>query len=501
MKFSKHFSKLTNTAIMKKHLFCILLIFGTVTYLSAQESVLVVQPAETVVIKPAEAVVVKPAEMVVLKPAETVVYKADQTCVPILVTNMSIGFKTGVNYFNTPPAVISRKDKLNLTFGAMLDYTINPVIGLGLEYYYIDYSRPYNYLGVKGNLVGGTHDVILYSSVNLSNAFSPYRAGIWRNLNIYGDVGGGYAFYHFHTVYGAQNTTNNAMVGKVALNAEFTLNDAVNLCIEGQYRQYDNLNMSGSRANRNIDAVLLSVGLRFKFLSGTTKHARNISLCEYTPKPAPVIIKKTFVQGDTDATLYRLKTIEQENADLKIKMQKVQDDAKNAAIQKELIDKNKALNQQLQKNEEDSKDQKSLVSQNSALNQKLLKMEEDLKLLATKKEGVVNASFESIEFQFGSRELTPASAKIMDQIANILINNSYWTGLKISGHTDAIGTTQFNQKLSEERAFAVKKYLLAKGVPSTNVVAIGWGENKPIDTNDTPEGRQNNRRVEFEMRK
>lgn len=461
---------------MKKILFCFLLMGGIVAFTSAQKTVLVVQPVETVVVQ------------------------TQETCTPIPVTNLSISFKTGANYYTMPPSEIIQYDKLNLMFGGTVDYTINPLIGIGLEYNYNDYSRPYIYNHVKGLLIGGTHDVMLYGSVNLSNAFSPYRIGFWRSLNVYGNVGGGFAFYHFRYSYAADNSTDAAMAGQLGLNAEFTMNEYINLCFEGQYRQYDALYMSGIKSNRNVDALMLSVGVRFKILSDKVKHARNINLCEYTPKPVPVIINK-IVQGDTDETLARLRVIEQENKDLKVNMQKIRDDARNASIQKDLLSQNAALNQKIKDDSKDNSVQNALISQNAALAQKLQKMEADLKLLATKKQGVVNASFESIEFQFGSRELTPASAQIMDQIASILINNSFWTGLKISGHTDNIGTDAFNQKLSEERAFAVKEYLLAKGVPSSNVVAIGWGESKPVDTNSTPEGRQNNRRVEFEMSK
>jgi len=78
---------------------------------------------------------------------------------------------------------------------------------------------------------------------------------------------------------------------------------------------------------------------------------------------------------------------------------------------------------------------------------------------------------------------------------------SYWSGLKVYGHTDNVGSSAYNQKLSESRALSVKKYMFSNGIITSNVIAIGMGENKPIDTNDTPQGRQNNRRVEFEITK
>ena len=71
--------------------------------------------------------------------------------------------------------------------------------------------------------------------------------------------------------------------------------------------------------------------------------------------------------------------------------------------------------------------------------------------------------------------------------------------LEISGHTDSTGTQSYNQKLSEKRANAAKKALVAAGVDPKVVIVIGEGELKPIAPNDTSEGRANNRRIEMKM--
>ncbi len=69
--------------------------------------------------------------------------------------------------------------------------------------------------------------------------------------------------------------------------------------------------------------------------------------------------------------------------------------------------------------------------------------------------------------------------------------------VSLEGHTDSIGTEQYNQKLSEKRADAVKKYLLKEGAcTESKISAKGYGELNPVDTNKTKEGRANNRRVE-----
>jgi outer membrane protein OmpA-like peptidoglycan-associated protein len=69
--------------------------------------------------------------------------------------------------------------------------------------------------------------------------------------------------------------------------------------------------------------------------------------------------------------------------------------------------------------------------------------------------------------------------------------------LAIEGHTDNTGTAQVNQSLSEQRANAVRDYLLSQGLDSATLSAGGLGMNSPIADNGTPEGRQKNRRVEI----
>ena len=69
-----------------------------------------------------------------------------------------------------------------------------------------------------------------------------------------------------------------------------------------------------------------------------------------------------------------------------------------------------------------------------------------------------------------------------------------------TGHTDSIGTDQYNQRLSERRAAAVKSYLVSKGIASSKITTIGKGESQPVATNKTAEGRQKNRRVDIEFK-
>jgi outer membrane protein OmpA-like peptidoglycan-associated protein len=69
--------------------------------------------------------------------------------------------------------------------------------------------------------------------------------------------------------------------------------------------------------------------------------------------------------------------------------------------------------------------------------------------------------------------------------------------LEVDGYTDSIGSDAYNMKLSDERADAVRGYLTGQGIASDNVTAKGFGKENPVATNDTPAGRQQNRRVEL----
>ena len=102
----------------------------------------------------------------------------------------------------------------------------------------------------------------------------------------------------------------------------------------------------------------------------------------------------------------------------------------------------------------------------------------------------------NLEFDFGKYTIRSSSFVYLDRLADLLVRKQII--LKLSGHTDAIGSDNYNMTLSENRANAVKEYLVAKGAASNRIETIGFGEKEPISTNKNADGRQLNRRVEIQ---
>ncbi len=102
----------------------------------------------------------------------------------------------------------------------------------------------------------------------------------------------------------------------------------------------------------------------------------------------------------------------------------------------------------------------------------------------------------NIFFAFGSDSLRPESFPELDRTAKFLTENALLR-IAIGGHTDNVGTEERNLELSQRRAEAVKRYLAAHGIAADRMTAEGFGRTKPVASNATEEGRQQNRRVEF----
>jgi outer membrane protein OmpA-like peptidoglycan-associated protein len=103
-----------------------------------------------------------------------------------------------------------------------------------------------------------------------------------------------------------------------------------------------------------------------------------------------------------------------------------------------------------------------------------------------------------IFFEFNSTTLRPEARTLLDKVGAALASDELATfRFSVEGHTDSVGSEGINEQLSNDRAAAVKAYLMAQGVPPERLSTVGHGEATPVATNATDDGRQRNRRVEL----
>ena len=117
-------------------------------------------------------------------------------------------------------------------------------------------------------------------------------------------------------------------------------------------------------------------------------------------------------------------------------------------------------------------------------------------LLSSEAEGIF--VFDHVNFETGSAMLTALSRYELDFLVEAL-NRYPGMRIELAGHTDSTGEEEMNRRLSQERAEAVYAYLVNKGVDQSRLLAVGYGESVPIDSNDTEAGREKNRRTEFKV--
>lgn len=181
--------------------------------------------------------------------------------------------------------------------------------------------------------------------------------------------------------------------------------------------------------------------------------------------------------------------------------------AQEAARQKEEAEKAKAeavAQQQLLAAETDKA--RAAAAQSENLRQQAEKEKQELRarllqqlnsILATRDSarGLI-ANMSDVLFRSGSFELLPGARERLAKVSGIVL--AYPSlHLAVEGHTDSVGSDDYNQQLSEHRAESVRDYFVQQGVPAASIEAHGFGKTEPIASNDTAEGRQQNRRVEL----
>jgi len=174
------------------------------------------------------------------------------------------------------------------------------------------------------------------------------------------------------------------------------------------------------------------------------------------------------------------------------------------AYQKQLETERESANTKLsemQRNYQSTQEQLSATQQRLSETEKQAQaaidsLKEIASVKAEQQETVITLSG-AVLFKTGQAELLPIAEQQLGKVAEALKQQDVKKTIVIEGHTDAQGSNTFNQQLSQKRAEAVRSFLVGQGVKPDLVQAVGRGEEEPIATNDNPEGRANNRRVEI----
>jgi outer membrane protein OmpA-like peptidoglycan-associated protein len=111
---------------------------------------------------------------------------------------------------------------------------------------------------------------------------------------------------------------------------------------------------------------------------------------------------------------------------------------------------------------------------------------------------ILKKAFNNLEFETGKSIIRASSLSSLDELATVLMKRSEFK-LSLAGHTDNVGKPESNLTLSKNRTLAVKNYLIKKGIEPERIKTEWFGQTKPIAPNETPEGRQQNRRVEMNI--
>lgn len=367
------------------------------------------------------------------------------------VSKLSVAVKAGLNYDFVMPKGNFGSSLGTLLPGISLDYNFNPIFGMGVDFSMLSYNRSIDH--------GKTNDLTVYSSVNLSNLFSPVRTS--NKLNFYGSLGGGLGWYSYKMDDGNTNNATSPLM-TYGLLAEYSLSRNLALGLEGQYRFYMDFDDNVGVAPINglgVDGAVAAVSLRYKFGGKNSKHTRNMSMEDYYPSPAKQLAE--VMKAENDALKQQINALKGDNAAVNQRVDKLEGDV--SALKAEVGEAKKTVDQ--------------LVTEVNA---------PDFDLPA-------------VLFQFQTNKLTQESTTILNNVVDILQNNVF-NKVVLSGHADNIGSEGYNQNLGLRRANAVKDMLSSKGIPAEKIETNSFGETMPVAPNTTPAGRQLNRRVEFKVK-
>lgn len=364
----------------------------------------------------------------------------------------------GINVINASKsndrATLIPNSDFNPQVGAQVEYTFNPLWGLGLDYTWARNNQ--------ANYDNAAHDISLFASTNLSNLLAKYRSAGWQKFNAYLNGGLGVMIYDYECNVHGNEDDAVAPLAWAGLNLEYNVSKCFAIGLNGQARratikEWHPLCDGGSWQ------MMANLGVRYKFAGD--RNVRNVALVDYEPKVEVPDITPLLDEQKRQAAEMTARLEEQINN-------------QNAKIAK-LEGQVKATQDSLDKHIRDTKPA--------------------VRYTPTKEEDeIIKTAFSQLEFETNKAIIKQQSYSSLDGLATLLKSHNEWT-VTLKGYTDNSGQAAKNLQLSKDRAASVKAYLVNKGVSASKIQSFGYGSANPVASNATLAGRAKNRRVEIEL--
>ena len=422
------------------------------------------------------------------------------------ISHWSFTLETGINQFDGDMSQnynsVIPNSEFKLSSGGSLEYTITPIWGLGLEFYYLPLSAKQSNYYFTSNL----YHANAYLSINLLNLFSDEidtRWGIW------GTLGGGLGYYNslFYSNTTQISAVKNglAIIVPIGVNIEYNLTKSLAIGGKIQYRSHnkDNLEGNGEYNYSGVTNDFLSLGtlnLRWKINANSKNHVRNLNTKTFAPEEAMIPARQA--KAKADSLQGKVDSLRNEMNVIKPKIEKIEMILENGVASKvdktepvETNDKPVVANPELTKPVENTGDDEDYDNDgvpNKRDKEPNTKANKAVNYWGVTIRGVNINGFGSVYFDFNKIDLDATAMKEIKLIAQKM-NSDPTLLLEIRGFADNVGNVQYNQKLSQRRADIVKNVLINTfKVSADRIIANGKG--KVIDM---PGANRLNRRCNF----
>ncbi|EOR95201.1 outer membrane protein, OmpA/MotB family [Arcticibacter svalbardensis MN12-7] len=371
--------------------------------------------------------------------------------------------------------------KTELGYGGYIKKQILPSFGLQADYLRGKLSaNRSNLINHDENGPIASFSTDLHWAASLSGNFTLANINFRKRQNFiqpYATVGAGLAEYKPSTTNTAGATTEIHNIGEVIIpvgaGVKFNLTKSLNLDLGYTVTFVNSDNIDGYTRGTNDKYSYGHAGLEFAFGNGKKPQlaAHNVV----------ADLENDYV-GRYDDLVKQLDAEKDKNARLEERFNKALADEDKDGVA-DLFDKCPGT------------PEKTVVDGSGC---PLAERKPDVKVYITEEDKkVVADAIKNLEFDFGKTTIRETSFASLTRVASLLINKNF--SLKLAGHTDNVGSSASNTKLSKARAESVRQFLVSRGANASRIEATGYGEDQPIASNDTDAGRQQNRRVEFTL--